>query len=316
MVNHWSFDQRPLRENVKLVPAERINPSDFDLAILHFDENVLIPHLCNGVIPPDWGHPFEWLLSLNGLPKVGVCHGTPPFEGQYGLDPNRKQTFVVYEQERRRLVEILRQANVNVVCNSRQALEEWQFANARLIWHGFDPQEFPRGTHDLGVLSLESDLGRPHYRGAWESDIVRAHIKAGSVVQTARHAGAPLEVRTTNAFATRNFRSYVNRIGRFSIYLNTTLRSPMPRSRGEAMLTGVIPVSLDNHDVRHFIQNGVNGFISDEPEELASYINYLLAHPEVRSRMSDAARATAVDVFNHDRYLSEWAQLIKEATAH
>jgi glycosyltransferase involved in cell wall biosynthesis len=121
-----------------------------------------------------------------------------------------------------------------------------------------------------------------------------------------------MEPRGTNGYAVRAMRSYVDRIRQFTVYLNTTLRSPMPRSRGEAMMTGVIPVSLRNHDVDRFVENGVNGFYSDDPAELADWINYLF-HDRDRARtISAAARRTAIDLFNHDRYLTAWQRLLTE----
>lgn len=313
MVDHWSFDQRPLRSNVRFVPGSEIDPRDYDVAILHFDENVLAPHNCNGVIPPEWGNPFRWLLALPDVPKVGICHGTPQFVGQYGLDPERKREFVVHDRERQELVDALARAGLKVVCNSWQALDEWGFADARVIWHGFDPQEFPAGTYERDVLSLDTDRHRPHYRGAWELREVRARLDPAITLETADHPGAALERRDTNAFAVRNFRSYVDRIRQFTAYLNTTLRSPMPRSRGEAMMTGVIPVSLRNHDVDRFIRNGVNGFYADTPEELADFLNHLFRNRGAAERMGLEARKTALDVFNHDRYLAAWTRLIEEA---
>ncbi len=86
----------------------------------------------------------------------------------------------------------------------------------------------------------------------------------------------------------------------------------MPRSRTEAMLCGVIPVSLDNHDVSRFIQNGVNGFYSSSVEELADFCKTVCRDPAMREKMSGAARDTAMDVFNHDRFLTEWVKLIEE----
>ncbi len=309
MSDAWSYDQRPLRDNVRWLPVSAINPRDFDLAILHFDENVLSPHLCNGIIPSNWGDCFSWLLTQD-LPKVAICHGTAQFEGQYGLDPERKTSFHLYEDERRKLVSAL--SDAHVVCNSHEALAEWRFRNARVIWHGFDPQEFPFGVHDGGVLATDADFYRPHYRGAWEHLRVEELIGPGIPIGTARHAGAPIEMLGTNAFATRNFRAYVDRIGRFKAYLNTTLRSPMPRSRGEAMMTGVIPVCLRNHDVDRFIEQGVDGFYADTPEELAQFLTELFRDEDLRARMALAARRKAIDLFNHDRYLLAWTELLDE----
>ncbi|MGM4961895.1 glycosyltransferase [Tardiphaga sp. 1201_B9_N1_1] len=312
MVDAWQFDQRPLRPNVRLRPAETIDTRDYDVAILHFDENVLAPHLTHGVVSSVWGEPFRWLLSLPDIPKIAICHGTVQFVGQYGADPARKTEFLIHDDERVRLVAMLAAAGVKVICNSHQAAGEWQFQNSEVIWHGFDPQEFPQGNLMRDVLALEPDIHRPHYRGAWEHRIVEDLLDPGIRIETARHPAAPLEMRGTNAFAVRNFRSYVDRIRSFTCYLNTTLRSPMPRSRGEAMMTGVIPVCLRNHDVDLFIERGVDGFYADSPEELADFTNHLFRDRTAAATMAAAARRKAMDVFNHDRYLASWTRVLKD----
>ena len=79
------------------------------------------------------------------------------------------------------------------------------------------------------------------------------------------------------------------------------------------MTTGVIPVSLRNHDVERFVENGVDGFYADCPGDLADFINDLLRDPERTSAMSRAARLKALDLFNHDRFLGEWTALLREA---
>lgn len=312
MIDGWSYDQRPLRSNVRFLPFAAVNPQDYDVAILHFDENVLHPNLCNNVIPSSWGDPFFALLAISELPKVAICHGTPQFVGQYGLNRQRIERFSVHEPARQMLVELLAAHAVKVVCNSHQALAEWGFADAKVIWHGFDPQEFPAGSRTRDILALSPDRHRPHYRGAWEDAIVRGRLDPSLQIETAAHGGAPMEPRGTHTYAVRTLRAYVDRIRQFTFYLNTTLRSPMPRSRGEAMMTGVIPVSLRNHDVDRFIENGVNGFYSDDPAELADWINHVFRDRDRVHMISAAARRTAIDLFNHDRYLAAWQRLLTE----
>lgn len=78
-------------------------------------------------------------------------------------------------------------------------------------------------------------------------------------------------------------------------------------------MTGVIPVCLNNHDVSLFIENKINGFFADTPEELADYINYLFRNRAEAVQIGAAARRTALDVFNHDRYLTGWTKLLADA---
>ena len=54
------------------------------------------------------------------------------------------------------------------------------------------------------------------------------------------------------------FRSYVDLVREYSVFFNPTLRSPMPRSRGEAMLSGLATVNAKNHDVERFIESCVD----------------------------------------------------------
>ncbi len=315
MADVWQYDQRPLRHNVRVVPISQIDPRDHDVAILHFDENVFAPRLGNNLIPPHWGLPFRHFLeNFPSLPKVAICHGTVPFEGQFGLDPERKYAFRLHDAERQELVQALVLAGARVICNSHEALGEWGFVDARVIWHGFDPQEFPECTRQRDILALAPDMSRPHYRGAWEHQRVVDLLTPGLRVETSEHPGGSIEVRNTNPFAVRHFRSYVDRIRQFSVYLNTTLRSPMPRARGEAMMTGVIPVCLRNHDIDRFVENGVDGFYADTPEELAAFLNDLFRDRGRILEMSRAARRKAIDVFNHDRYLAAWTNLLGEVT--
>jgi glycosyl transferase family 1 len=198
------------------------------------------------------------------------------------------------------------------VCNSHQAAREWGFARHRVIWHGLDPQEFPPGTHQAGVVGHGFDPVRPHYRGGHEFRRVAALLMPGVAVATHEHPGVCGISPSDRRYAELSFRAWVDHLRRFKVYLNTTLRSPMPRSRTEAMMCGVVPVSLRNHDVDRFVVQGENGFYGDSPEELAGYISFLLGNEAARADIAREARATALLVFNHDRFLSDWTAMLQE----
>ena len=43
MANEWEYGQRPLPDNARFRALDDIDSREYDLAILHFDENVLAP---------------------------------------------------------------------------------------------------------------------------------------------------------------------------------------------------------------------------------------------------------------------------------
>lgn len=311
MTDRWEYGQRPFPPNARMIDAANIDPRDFDLAILHFDENVLAPENTNGVIGPEWGAAFRWFLENVRLPSVAVCHGTPQFHGQYNPSYSGADLMQPIEAERVRLVDAL--AETMVVCNSHQAQAEWCFKKSRTIWHGFDPAEFPPATYERGILSPLGPLvlSRPHYRGYF----VYRHVFDGRYDDLRPHSlkvPDPHFSYVGNALAEAKYRLYVNEIRRYSVYFNPTLRSPMPRARAEPMMCGVVPVSARNHDVDRFIRNGINGFYSDDAEELRDQLIFLHKNPAAVRRIGAEARRTARTVFNYDRYLNEWAALASE----
>lgn len=306
----WPYNERPRRPNVRILPWQEVRPADYDVALIHFDENLLIPFLSNGRLPPGWGESAR-RLSETGLPVIGLCHGTVPFIGQYGVADGPIAEFMEIESARQQLVSWFENLGAPVVCNSFQAQAEWGFNRSRVFWHGFDPLEYPRASLTRDVLVV-GGKDRPHYRGYYEEEAVRAHLHDRIRVERLPARVVPLERESGNAFAVRKFRAYVDAVRSFSFYLNTTLRSPMPRSRGEAMMTGVIPVSMRNHDVELFIEQGVDGFYADDPETLATFINEVQDDRDRLERMSKAARLKAFDVFNHDRNLQGWIRLLDE----
>lgn len=311
MIESWDYGQRPLPANARFRHVDEIDPRRFDLAILHFDENVLAPQNTNGVIGPEWGAAFKYLHGLAGLPKVAICHGTPQFHGQYDIDYAGADLMQPIEAERARLVDFL--GDIPVVCNSHQAEAEWRFRRSRTIWHGFDPSEFPPATYERGILSPVGPLvlSRPHYRGWFLYRKVFDGHHAELRPETLR-VPEPHPRYATNTYAVAKYRRYVDELRRYSAYFNPTLRSPMPRARCEPMMCGVVTVNAANHDVERFIENGVDGFYSNDPDELRDQLRHLLRNPAAVRTMGAAARRKAMSVFHVDRYLSDWRTLLTD----
>ena len=67
-----------------------------------------------------------------------------------------------------------------------------------------------------------------------------------------------------------------------------------------------------NHDVDMFIQNGVNGFYGESADELRDQLRFLVRNPDEARRIGANARRTAMDVFNYDRFLGDWLELVRD----
>ncbi|WP_161599861.1 glycosyltransferase [Roseibium sediminis] len=313
-MGNWEYGQRPKPANANFIAAAEVDPRDFDVAILHFDENVLSYENTNGKIGADWGASFRWFVENVDLPKVAVCHGTPQFHGQYTPGYNKPDLMQVIEKARTRLVEYVR--DIEVVCNSHQAHGEWNFHRSRVIWHGFDPTEFQQTTYRGGILSPLGPLvtSRPHYRGFYLYQQVFDESYPREFLPSQLAVPEPDIDYVDNIYAIGKYRNYVDQLRGYSVYFNPTLRSPMPRARGEPMMCGLVTVNANNHDVEMFIKNGVNGFYANEAGELREQLLYLMRNPEATRKIGAEARRTAMDVFNHDRYLASWSNLLASVT--
>lgn len=294
----WDLGQRPLPGNARFARWDEIDPRQFDLAVLHFDENVLQAAADAPGVGAEWGATFRFLRQHLAIPCIAVCHGTPHADA-----PAQRQA----------LVDFL--GDTPVVVNSHQALAEWGFAKSRVIWQGFDPAEFPcrpaPGLRAPRILTLpgEAFAERPGYRGAGLLEAVAARVAAPL---ERLQVPEPNLLLAGNAYADARFSHYVAALHGYDIYFNPTQRSPMPRSRGEAMLCGLATVNADSHDVDRFIENDMNGFHAASAEELADQIGFLLADPARAWRIGQAGRETAIQRFHIDRYLDDWRRLIRE----
>ncbi len=93
---------------------------------------------------------------------------------------------------------------------------------------------------------------------------------------------------------------------RSSIFLNTSTVSPVPTSLLEAMACGCAVVTTATCMIPEIIKNGINGFISNNEDELRGYIQQLIAEPDLARKLGEAARATIIADFGVDLFVNNW----------
>jgi glycosyltransferase involved in cell wall biosynthesis len=312
----WDYNVRPLPPNAHFVPLDQVDPAEYDFAILHFDENCVNPRISNGVLHDGWGAIFRRMMEVTkDLPRAAICHGTPPFIGMFNVEYRGKNLMRTWTSELKKIREYV--GDMPIVCNSHAAWEQWGFPNSKVIWHGFDSNEYSLEDPGHGILYAANSIRhRPWYRGYNEfKDLSRRfecnYLGRDDLGEFNRiTVPEPESAPDPNEYARRKFKLYQGTLAQHAIFLNTTLRSPMPRSRAEAMLKGLVCVTMDFHDESMFITNGVNGFTGTSVEELEEGLTWLERNPGKVRSIGLRGRETIRRIFPHTRYLEEWHQTI------
>lgn len=99
-----------------------------------------------------------------------------------------------------------------------------------------------------------------------------------------------------------------------SVYINPSTLSPVPTSMLEAMACGCAVVSTATCEIPNIIEDGVNGFITNNENELRGRVQKLLAEPELARKMGKAARQTILEKFSEERFINDWNTIFNGAT--
>ena len=98
-----------------------------------------------------------------------------------------------------------------------------------------------------------------------------------------------------------------------SIFLNTSLVSPVPMSLMEAMSSGMAPISTATCMIPEIIEHGKNGLISNDPEELRRFCIQLLNEPEYARELGDNARKTIEERYSLSAFVDNWNKVFDTA---
>ena len=79
------------------------------------------------------------------------------------------------------------------------------------------------------------------------------------------------------------------------------------------MSCGCAIVTTSTCEIPRIIENGVNGFISNDESELSSYCKQLLSDPDLAKKMGMAARETIKEKFSQERFVNEWNTIFDKA---
>ena len=110
-----------------------------------------------------------------------------------------------------------------------------------------------------------------------------------------------------------SIKALVNEYQQSLIFLNTSTISPVPTALLEAMACGCACVSTATCMIPEIIENGVNGFISNNEHELREYCKILLDDFDLTKNIGYNAVQTIKTKFNKERFLQQWNEVFRSA---
>ncbi|KKN58713.1 hypothetical protein LCGC14_0549490 [marine sediment metagenome] len=91
-----------------------------------------------------------------------------------------------------------------------------------------------------------------------------------------------------------------------SVFLNTTLWSTTPFGLLEAMSVGCPVVTTATTAMPEFIENGVNGFITNDPVTMKEHLKDLIEDHDMALEIGAAGRETVLKQFGQQQFIDAW----------
>jgi hypothetical protein len=98
----------------------------------------------------------------------------------------------------------------------------------------------------------------------------------------------------------------------YRFYFHPVRYTSLGLSLCEAMMVGLPVVGLATTEVPTIVDDGVNGFVSNDVERLVDDMHRLLDDADLARRIGAAGRATARERFGIDRFTRRWEALLED----
>ena len=201
----------------------------------------------------------------------------------------------------------------HVVWNSYESMRQYKgsFPGKKhyYIPHGYSPSEFCDMGLDRGASVLTVVNSYKKRRALTGYDIWKHIGKNFDSCKIVGHGNKDISKDIKEASTFKELLSVYNSHG---IYVNTTIKSAMPRSRAEAAMCGMPIVSTDNYGIKRYFKHKKSALLTNDKDEMVKYIKMLLASKQMREDYGSMAREVAIKNFNLKEYLNRWDRVFRD----
>ena len=252
------------------VPAERVRDLDVDLVIYQSPKNLF-----------DDG-PEILSEAQRRLPRIYLEHNTPKPDAVASLHPFADPDGLL----------------VHVTCYNRLMWDNGTTPTA-VIEHAvaIDPSANASFALPRGIVVVNGSQKRPRIAGYDLFLAARDRVPLDIV---------GMETEAIGGLGDVPYRDLHALVGRYRFLYSPMRYTSLPLAVVEAMTLGLPVVALATTELPNVIENGVTGFVSNDPDELVERMLLLLADEGLARRLGDNARSVAETRFGLDRFKRDW----------
>ncbi len=278
----WDQNMRPLPENIHLLSLEE--------AMEQLDQNavdLIIAHNVKDLIE----------LKDYTLPKILVFHNRLTTEIELGNDRVNREEYLKKIQPFFKLVK--------KVFISKSKQQDWGM-DGKVIRPGLDVSEFDAYTGKNPSILRVANLFK-------ERDLMLGYSASQQIVESFSTVTLGMNPSIPSSRLSQGFQDLKDHYSHCRVFLNTTVEGyedGYNLAMLEAMATGMPIISTFNRTSP--IENGVNGYISDDIEILRSCVAELLSDSGKAREMGRKAKETVQSQFGSTAFLKSWTEVIQE----
>lgn len=174
--------------------------------------------------------------------------------------------------------------------------------NAHVIYHMVDTNKYKGWVGGAGraCLLVNAFTGREWAVGDVESLLV---ADSGKRIDLYGHNPGYISKPLNQS-------EVINMLQDYDVFINTSLRSPLPASLLEAAAVGTPIVTTPTCAIPEFFKDGVNCLTFSSIGECLEKVDILLNDKQLRKKLSAAATETIKEFFNEERYVKSWNNVL------